>query len=85
MKELARAAVNTVIKRYKNPAYRAGRIQIGGKLIIKSRFFPSNPDGILREPYTAARIIYTSAISSAAARAASLYLSGVMPYASRIF
>ena len=40
MKELARAAVNTVIKRYKNPAYRAGRIQIGGKLVFKDSVLP---------------------------------------------
>lgn len=42
MKELARAAINTAIKRYKNPAYRAGRIQIGGKLVIKDSVLPAN-------------------------------------------
>lgn len=40
MKGLAKAAINTIVKRYKNPAYRAGRIQIGGKLVIKDSVLP---------------------------------------------
>ena len=35
MKGLAHAAINAIVKRYKNPAYRAGRILIGGKIVIK--------------------------------------------------
>jgi hypothetical protein len=35
MKGLARAAVNAIVKRYKNPSYRSGRRLIGGKIVIK--------------------------------------------------
>ena len=35
MRGMAKAAISNIIKRYKNPTYRAGRIQIGGKIVIK--------------------------------------------------
>jgi len=35
MKGLAKAAINAIVKRSKNPSYRAGRVQIGGKIVIK--------------------------------------------------
>lgn len=40
MKGLARAAINAIVKKYKNPAFRAGRILIGGKIVIKESVMP---------------------------------------------
>jgi len=40
MKGLARAAINAIVKRYKNPSYRAGRVQIGGKIVLKDSVKP---------------------------------------------
>lgn len=43
MKGLAKAAINVIVKRFKNSAYRSGRILIGGKIVIKDSVLPYNP------------------------------------------
>jgi len=40
MKGLAKEAINAIVKRYKNPTYRAGRILIGGKIVLKDSVMP---------------------------------------------